>query len=332
MLSSATSLEDKRKLAAALLVKQQRTSAAVPGGASLDRLSWASLYRCSLKEGVLFDLATHPFLRDIYLCNALEIVVYKASQMGASEFAVSDAIYSCDQRGATVLYLFPSDRAVSDFSSARIGPAIDASDYLKTIVKNKEEGGRRTNRVTLKQIRNGILYLRGAKVSPSGSAPQLLSIDADKVIFDELNATDERAVAIALKRLNHSSIREVLYISTPTYKGRGIHAKFLVSDGREWHVRCPHCNDWQMLTLEQVVIEWDSLQRPVAWHGMGDGRAFFACTKCGKELDRLAKGQWVAAYPSRTIAGFSATHSPLPCRFNGLPQSVQENNIFPSAV
>ena len=53
-----------------------------------------------------------------------------------------------------------------------------------------------------------------------------------------------------------------------------------------------------------MVVEWDDLERPTAWHETGDGRAYAACRKCSRELDRLAQGRWVAAYPGRAVAGF----------------------------
>jgi len=229
----------------------------------------------------------------------------KCAQEGISEYAVSYAIHGCDQRRATVLYVFPTDTAVSDFSSARIGPAIEASSYLARVVVDgagKEKSG--ADRITLKRIRDNFLYLRGGHVKPNGQAPQLKSVDADIIVLDEWDEMDGRAPAIARKRLGHSAIAEERDISTPTYVGRGIHAEYLKSDQREWHVPCPHCGERQPITINQVVTEWDQLERPVVWHGMKDGRAFAACRKCDGELDRLAPGEWIAGQPGQPVAGF----------------------------
>ncbi len=256
-----------------------------------------------------FDLVHHPYLVDLYNQTAREIVVYKAGQMGASEWAVSRALHAADQRAATVLYVFPTDTHVSDFSSARIGPAIEVSPYLAGIVIEGTAGQGRhgADRVTLKRVRNRFIYLRGGQVDAKGNAPQLKSIDADVVILDELDEMDPRAPAIARKRLGHSAIAEVCSVSTPTYPGVGIHAEWLRSDQREWHVRCEHCGERQPLTIHQVVAEWDSLKRPVHWHGEPD-RAFVACRRCGRELDRMGEGQWVATYPGREVAGYHLSH------------------------
>lgn len=257
----------------------------------------------------MFDLASHQYLVDIYNCKAQELVLLKASQVGASEYLVSYAMHASDVRKATGLYVFPTDKHVSDFSSARIGPAIEASPYLAGIVvEGRAAGGKRgADRVTLKRVRDRFLYLRGAKVTPDGKAPQLKSIDADLLALDEVDEMDPRAPEIALKRLGHSMIAEVRWVSTPTYPGIGIHAKWQESDQREWHVCCEHCGAWQMLSLDQVVIEWDDLERPVDWHGSGNNCAYAVCTRCKGRLDRLAPGRWVAMNPSSDVAGFHLT-------------------------
>lgn len=259
-----------------------------------------------LKPGVRFDLTRHLYLTAIYACQAQRKVIYKASQMGASEYAVSYALHACDQRSATVLYVFPTDSHVSDFSSARIGPALEASDYLDSIVvEGAAAGGKRgADRVTLKRVRDRFLYLRGARVTPAGQAAQLKSVDADVIVLDEWDEMDARAPDIARKRLGHSTIAEELDISTPTYTGRGIHAEYKKTDQREWFIQCEHCGEWQPLSIENVVIEEDELERPVAWFGMDEDRAYAACRRCGEELNRLAQGQWVARKPGVDVAGF----------------------------
>jgi len=88
---------------------------------------------------------------DLYNQTSRRVVVRKASQVGVSEYLVSHALWSADQRSATVLYVFPTDKHVSDFSSARVGPAIEASAYLDAIIV--EGGERGADRVTLKRVR-----------------------------------------------------------------------------------------------------------------------------------------------------------------------------------
>lgn len=303
------SKREKIQLAQALLAKRQRQA----GG--LDLLTWTILHRPYLKEGLAFNLTNHLYLAEMYQLSAQHKVIKKAAQMGVSELGVSHAIWSADTRQATVLYVFPTDTHVSDFSSARIGPAIEASDYLSQIVVSASSvtGKRGADRVGLKRIRDRFLYLRGAKVGTDGSAPQLKSIDADVVILDELDEMDSRVPQIAEKRLGHSMLKEQIKISTPSYTGRGIDAEYLASDQRRWMLKCSNCNEWQYLDINHVVVEWDDLKRPIRWHGQKENRAYCACQKCGRELNRLDYGSWVAEHPGRETVGYHLTKlfSPL---------------------
>lgn len=275
-------------------------------GQAFPLAAWTALRRPYLKPGVKFDLLRHHYLAALYNCAAREMCVFKASQVGASEYLISYTLEGADERGATVIYLFPTAGDISDFSTARFGPAIEASKYL-TARAGRRPGVRGADRVKLKRVGDRFIYLRGAHVNKNGQAPQLHSVDADLLIFDEIDLMDRRALPIARHRLDHSSIAEVRYVSTPTWAGVGIHKIFQQSDGREWFVRCGACGNRQDMVIDDVVTAWDLLERPVAWHGQAEGRAFVACRTCGAEIDRLGPGEWVAARPGAEMVGFHLT-------------------------
>jgi hypothetical protein len=276
-----------------------------------DLLDWTLKKRPYLVPNRKFDIEYHKYLVDLYRCKAKEFVVMKSGQAGVSEFLVSYALHACDQRNANVLYVFPTEKVVSDFSTARLGPAIEASEYLRQIViDGSSQGGMRgSDRITLKRIRDRFLYFRGSQVQPDGSAPQLKSVDADVLILDEVDELDQRSPAIAKKRLGHAAIHlgNTLWVSTPTYPGYGIHAEYLESDQRQWHIRCDSCGERQPLTIDNIVLEWDDLGRPVAWNGQNQKTAWAACRNCGSQLDRLGDGEWVAEYPDIERPGFHLT-------------------------
>lgn len=286
---------------------------------AVDLLTWTALVRYELIPGRPFDLRRHPFLVDIYKCIAREQAYMKAGQVGMSELLISYALHAADQRQATALYVFPTDTHVSDFSRARLGPALEASPYLDGIVVGgsppadsplaggKAKRRRGADRVTLKRVRDRFVYLRGGQVSPDGQAAQLKSIDADVLILDEIDEMDARAPSIAEKRLGHSQIGEIRWCSTPSSAGVGIHAIWGDSDRRQWMVRCHHCGGWQTLTIQDVVVEWDDLERPTRWYGQGENRAWAACRKCGGEIDRLGRGCWVAERPGAQLVGWHLT-------------------------
>lgn len=273
-----------------------------------DRLEWTQKKRPFLIPGREFDLENHKYLIDLYRCDAHEIVVKKSGQAGVSEWLLTYALHTCDQRNGNVLYLFPTEGTVSDFSTARLGPAIEASEYLGKIVidGSGKSGMYGSNKITLKRIRNSFLYFRFSKVDVEGNAPQLRSIDADVLILDEVDVLDQRAPSIAVKRLGHArpGLGNILWVSTPTFPDYGIDAEYQDSDQREWFILCEFCGNRQPLTIQDVVIEWDDLDRPISWHGQEEHNAWPVCNNCGKKLNRLADGEWVAKFPQSERAGF----------------------------
>lgn len=274
-----------------------------------DLLDWTIKKRQFLGPSRPFDLTKHRYLVGLYRCRNKEVVVQKASQIGVSEYMLSYAIHAADQRSATVLYVLATESSVSDFSTARLGPALEASSYLSSIVvdgSGNNSGMRGSDRITLKRIRDRFLYFRGSKVGVSGNSPQLKSIDASILLLDEYDELDPRAPAIARKRLGHANedCGNVIAVSTPSYPNVGINELWQTSDQRLWHVKCEHCGERQPLEISMCVTEFDSFGRPYSWHGQEDYTAWLACRKCGGELDRLADGEWVATYPDRQVAGF----------------------------
>lgn len=269
--------------------------------------AWMASRRPNLIAGRPFDLDSHEYLRGIYADTAPQVVVTKAAQMGISEYLISWVLWSADERNATGLYVMPTDTHISDFSAARLGPAVEpaVSPYLASrIVAGGEHGA---DRVGLKRVGDRFVYLRGAKVGPDGRAAQLKSIDADVFVRDEVDEMDKRVKPIVDERIGASAIAEWRAASTPTYAEQGIHAEWLLSDQREWHLTCPACGLRQPLRLDNLVLEWDQIERPVRWGQDAAGHPACVCRKCGVVLDRTAPGEWVAAYPDRPVHGYMIT-------------------------
>lgn len=301
----------------------------------MDLLSWATDYRKELIPDRGFDLENHGYLKQIYADVSpkaygewqkhgrlpskddavREMVLYKSGQMGVSEYLLSFAMHACDRKKATVLYVFPNDGAVSDFSAARLGPAIEASPYLQSIIRDggNTKGRRGADKVTLKRFRNRYLYFRGGHVKPDGNAAQLKSVDADVLILDELDEIDFRAPSIARKRLGHSQIGQIRLASTPTYYGIGIHAAYLETTRHRWAIKCLDCNHWQTVGINHCVTEYDDLERPREWHTDDDGNPILLCEWCGRPLPpewltgRSAPAEWVSDFPDREIIGYHIT-------------------------
>lgn len=273
------------------------------GREPMNLLEWTILNRMYLREGRFFTLKERPYLKAIYNNTARKSACMKASQLGLTEYLQSKAIHMNVERWGDVLFLMPTATSVSDFSRSRLSPAIAASKSIARMVVKATGGSRGVDAVKLKQFGNGFMYLRGATVK-DGKAEQLKSIPTDLNIYDELDEFDEDALPIAKQRLNDSPIAEEFWNSTPTFSNYGIHKIWEVSNQLDWHVPCPHCGEWQQLLIDNCILEYDALERPVVWHGMDENRAWIACVNCGKEMDRGAEGEWIAAYPNRELVCF----------------------------
>jgi hypothetical protein len=220
--------------------------------------------------------------------------------MGASEFAISAAFWFADTAPNTrVIYWFPTDTDVADFSRDRITAAIADSEHLQEIVGGGRviaEAAHRSRRVGpdvdnvhLKSVRSSLIYFRGMFAKRRAK-----SIPADFLIFDELDEAPPQNLAQARERMSHSPWKWVLSLSTPSLPDFGIDVTWRKSDQRFLHLECG--------CPEGTVLE-DNFPECV---GLGaDGQdVWLRCPKCGKDrLDpcRLAAvGEyvgWVPRYP-----------------------------------
>jgi hypothetical protein len=110
-------------------------------------------------------------------------------------------------------------------------------------------------------------------------------IPADLYIADEVDRSKQDVVAQYATRLQHSKYAWKWYFSNPSAPGMGVDKVWQDSDQKHWFVKCEHCKYEWFLTMENIKGK------------------IFACTKCGKELDRR-NGRWVKKYPDREISGY----------------------------
>lgn len=246
-----------------------------------------------LIDGEPFSFAGHDYLRGIYRDESPLVVIRKAAQMGASEYAISRALHFAVNRGGRVIYFFPSDNDVGEFSRDRFAPAVAESDYLSGLVRDTDTAG-------LKQIGLGTIYFRG-----TNSRVRMKSVPGDFLVFDELDEMVPANVELARKRLGHSKWGWELDVSTPSLPGYGIDGAFLETDQRHWLLRCAGCSSWRCLEDEFTAAHGDPQdpRREICFVRGEPGTEQLVCVDCGHELDP-ARGAWVAKYPGRPRRGY----------------------------
>ncbi len=232
-----------------------------------------------------FSFAGHEYLQGVYADESPYMVIRKAAQMGASEYGVTRAIHFAVVRGKTVIYFFPTETDVSDFSRDRFAPAISESPFLSGLVRD-------TDTVGQKQVGHGTIYFRGMK-----SRTRAKSVPGDFIIFDEVDEMSPEMMSLARKRLGHSDLGWELQLSTPSFPEFGIDAAFADTDQCFWLLRCAGCGKYWC--LEDEFLEHHGSQHDprseICFIKGPPGSERLVCLTCGRALDP-ADGCWAAKY------------------------------------
>ena len=251
-----------------------------------DIIPWAESL---LLDGQPFSLDDHEYQKDMLTEEAPRQVFLKGAQIGATSAIMLKTLHGLISgrypQGA--LYLFPSRGDVLDFSRGRFNPLINDNESLSRFVQD-------TDSVTIKRIGKSMLYLRGARSTAKikgmkRTSSQLKSIPVDKVCYDERDEMSDDMVDLSLERLSHSSIKEEIYLSTPTIPDFGVDRLFQTSDQRHWMIRCGKCGKDTCLELEF----------PGCLEELSDGRVIRLCQRCKDREIHPRDGQWVPIYPDK---------------------------------
>jgi hypothetical protein len=248
-------------------------------------------------RGNPLDFKRRKYLVQIYQDQYPNIVYKKAAQMGLSERQLAESVWVCDRLGMNVLYCFPTMAHLQDFVQARLDPVLTNSPYLREKI---ETGEKTIQKIGLKRIGRGHLYLRGSQ-----NEKQIITIDADMIVLDERDRFMQENVPFIDKRMLASDLKWRREISTPTLPGIGIDAAYNASDQRVWQLKCTDCGEWQELDFFKNVDMEKFVVR---------------CLKCGKPMDRLGDGRWEPLNPESVIHGY---------KINGLynPQRTVEELV-----
>jgi len=218
--------------------------------------------------------------------------VIKSRQLGLSEVGVGEMLWFADlysYAGVKCLYTFPTNRQMKDFVSTRINPLLEQG-YYATISDPKFDS------LEKKKIRNSFMLFRS---SSKGAAVE--GVDIDYLSLDEYDRVNASAEISAMESMSSSQFGVLRRWSTPTVPNYGIHALYDQSDQCVYMHRCDHCGHRQQMDYEKNIECMDETGVDVLAKTVKDGTFRFVCQKCRKTLDRWYNGEWVAAYPDRTL-------------------------------
>ena len=239
-------------------------------------------------RGEPLDFVEHKYLIDIYKDQHWFICYMKSAQTGGTERVLTEALWLPDQFQENTIYVFPTGGSVGDLVQERVDEPMNNKDYLKGVSgRAKASFGKKVDKIGLKRMSKGFIYFRG-----SGSPAQITSVPADMTVADELDRMPVENVPYISKRLEHSKRKWQRWLSTPTIPNYGIHKIFLDTDQRYYNVRCPHCNEWQVLDFFKNVDYEMKNEKEVLW-------AKLVCAKCREQIVPWeCEGKWVATADS----------------------------------
>lgn len=216
-------------------------------------------------------------------------VVQKSRQLGLSEMGVAENIHFVDVNDNTKsMFTFPRNRQLVDFVKTRMNPVLENNDYFKTILDKN------MNSIEVKKIRDSFMMFRSAWGGALGEGA-----DIDFLAFDEYDRMSDGVELAFQESMKSSAFGLLRRWSTPTIPGRGINLQFGKSDQNFYMHKCEKCNHWQILSMEDNIIQVKPNGVNLLTDEVEDGTFAFVCAKCSQPLDRWYNGSWVAKYPDR---------------------------------
>lgn len=263
-------------------------------GAGLDSMSkkyprlFMGMLHHRTTKGDRLTFRDKPWLTAIYKDNSREMVIIKCSQVHMTEHALC-AMFTFANKGLRGMYILPSKEHRRTFVNDRINLMRDYSPLYESAIKFAKG---ETDSNVYKSI-----FGHGWKFVGSNVRKDFFEFPCEVLFFDEYDQLDQDNLFYAYDRVANVSRPIIWKFGNPTRDNFGIHAEYLASDQKEWHVGCEHCDYEQVLEWETHFVE--------PYHGTFKLRSLAGrpiCIECGKDFDRLGNGRWIALNPGRKRA------------------------------
>ena len=292
----------------------QRAARACAPREHLTVSQWADRYRWLSQKGSgepgKWRTERNPMLREIMDCLSVQsdvrrICIMKPSQVGVTEACINWIGYTMHHAPAPMMVLMPTIESRDDWIKQKLNPMLNETPAIAEIFDADRQRDS-SNSMNAKDFPGGMLFLAGGN-SPNSyaqrSARYVLLDDYDR--FPDEVGNEGHPGALARGRCKGFSRYKLLFASTPTIKDAShIEAEYELSDQRRYHVPCPHCGEFQ-------ILSWAHLKWPD--HCVTSGNvtnAWYVCPSCGgcieehHKPDMLAAGRWVPAIPERKRRGY----------------------------
>jgi len=182
----------------------------------------------------------------------VEITFMGSTQVSKTETMFNMMGYAVDQDPGSMLYV--KAREDDTFSDAhnRLRPMFSESEALL-----KHVPGRAPEKLSQKEFRllPCTLFFAGSN-SPAALASKpiryLFLDETDK--YPRFSGREASPIKLARHRTRTYWNRKIIKISTPTTKDGYIYQEYQKSDKRRYYVPCPHCGNYQIVTIRGIKI------------------------------------------------------------------------------
>lgn len=175
-----------------------------------------------------------------------EVAVMKSAQTGFTMMLLAAIGYSIDREPCDMMVVQPTDGALTDFSSKKLGPMLEHTPALARKVKPQASRSGAGSTAYEKKFGADTLTL-----SIATSSADLRSKTIKKMFLDEADEypddLDGQGDPVLMAEARQESFLDSgewkrFMVSTPTVKGESrIENRFYAGDQRRWHVPCPDC-------------------------------------------------------------------------------------------
>ena len=223
------------------------------------------------------------------------IVCQWSTQVGKTEMLYNCLGYVIDQDPSPTLLVMPNDALGLFVSKNRIQPMVEACERLRE--KKPDDEDDYTN---LEMKFQGMIF----SIAGANSASSLSTRPVRFLFRDEVNkyppfvGKEADPLSLSKERTKNFWNRKIFDVSTPTTDSGNITRELETCDViYDYHVPCPHCGTFQVLTFPQ--IKWPHLSdnekmtpekvRTLAW---------YECESCKGKIDDVHKiqmlrdGEW----------------------------------------
>lgn len=277
---------------------------------------WLAINHHRTHKNKRLTFIRYEYMRALYLDMARFMAIMKGTQSGLSEW-ITVVEFAKALKKRSIFHVLPTGALKDRYVQNRVDRSISFTEFYADRLQKEDKRrkyGKGAQSLSLKHFGGGTIAYVG-----SNSASAFTEFPADDLVIDEEDQCDQKNILMGPERLANSSDPYEYHISNPTIEGYGIDDVYGTTDMKEWYIDadCGHWvkPDW----FETVVREIDKGKytvRDKEWDRRAGKDARIICPKCGKPVDRYAKGLWVRTVdiPDRSgyhVSKIFSTRTPI---------------------